>query len=156
MAKRSWRPYLVFALFTCRSFLAVCLCTIPAAKALLVFGADLSDHRWTKNARNTHDEHTSLLELVGSSSSSPSPDKLLNNAAPSSSKQPDASPAVLQRFSHISIFFALVESGNGGCPGGTLVPSVDVRHFQFCTKRYRYHARIGPMSHLFHTGLARN
>ena len=39
MAKRGWRPYLVFALFTCRSFLAVCLCTIPAAKALLVFGA---------------------------------------------------------------------------------------------------------------------
>ena len=24
---------------------------------------------------------------------------------------------------------------------GTLVPAVDVRHFQFCTKRYRYHAR---------------
>ena len=36
----------------------------------------------------------------------------------------------------------MVESGNGGCPGGTLVPFVDVRHFQFCTKRYRYHARI--------------
>ena len=36
----------------------------------------------------------------------------------------------------------VVESGNGGCPGGTLVPFVDVRHFQFCTKRYRYHARI--------------
>ena len=35
-------------------------------------------------------------------------------------------------------------------------PSVDVRHFQFCTKRYRHHARIGSMSHLFHTGLARN
>ena len=33
---------------------------------------------------------------------------------------------------------------NGGCPGGTLVPSVDVRHFQFCTKRYRYHVGIGP------------
>ena len=39
MAKRSWRPYLMFAHFTCRSFLAECLCTIPAAKALLAFGA---------------------------------------------------------------------------------------------------------------------
>ena len=45
--------------------------------------------------------------------------------------------------------------GNGGCPGN-LVPSVDVRHFQFCTKRHRYHARIGPTFHLFHTGLARS
>ena len=35
----------------------------------------------------------------------------------------------------------VVDSGNEGCPGGTLVPAVDVRHFQFCTKRYRYHAR---------------
>ena len=35
----------------------------------------------------------------------------------------------------------MVDSGNEGCPGGTLVPAVDVRHFQFCTKRYRYHAR---------------
>ena len=50
----------------------------------------------------------------------------------------------------------VVESGNGGCPGGTLVPSVDVRHFQFCTKGHRYHASIGPMFHLFHTGPARN
>ena len=39
---------------------------------------------------------------------------------------------------------------------GTLVPSVDVRHYQFCTKRHKYHTRIGPRSHLFHTGLARN
>ena len=36
----------------------------------------------------------------------------------------------------------VVESGNGGCPGGTLVPFVEVRHFQFCIKKYRYHARI--------------
>ena len=35
----------------------------------------------------------------------------------------------------------MVDSGNEGCPGGTLVPAVDVRHFQFCTKRHRYHAR---------------
>ena len=34
----------------------------------------------------------------------------------------------------------MVDSGNEGCPGRTLVPAVDVRHFQFCTKRYRYHA----------------
>ena len=34
----------------------------------------------------------------------------------------------------------VVDSGNEGCPGGTLVPAVDVRHFQFCTKRHRYHA----------------
>ena len=46
----------------------------------------------------------------------------------------------------------MVENGNGGCPGGTLVPSVDVRHYQFCTKRHMYHARIGPRFHLFHTG----
>ena len=36
----------------------------------------------------------------------------------------------------------VVESGNKGCPGETLVPAVDVRHFQFCTKRYRHYARI--------------
>ena len=35
----------------------------------------------------------------------------------------------------------VADSGNEGCPGETLVPAVDVRHFQFCTKRYRYHAR---------------
>ena len=40
--------------------------------------------------------------------------------------------------------------------GETSVPSVNVRQFQFCTKGYRYHASIGPMFHLFHTGLARN
>ena len=37
MAKRGWRSYLVLAHFPCRSLLAVCLSTIPAAKALLVF-----------------------------------------------------------------------------------------------------------------------
>ena len=36
----------------------------------------------------------------------------------------------------------MIESGNGGCPGETLVPFVEVRHFQFCMKKYRYHARI--------------
>ena len=36
----------------------------------------------------------------------------------------------------------VVESGNGRCPGGTLVPFVDVPHFQFCAKKYRYQARI--------------
>ena len=39
MAKRGWRSYLVFALFICRSLLAACLSTIPAAKASMVFGA---------------------------------------------------------------------------------------------------------------------
>ena len=48
----------------------------------------------------------------------------------------------------------VVESGNGGCPGGTLVPCIEVRHFQFCTKRYRYHARIVQSFTCFHTGLA--
>ena len=56
MAKRSWRLYLVFALLTCRSFLTVRLCTIPAAKALLVFGAgsrNSSLHRSLASAGKT-------------------------------------------------------------------------------------------------------
>ena len=43
----------------------------------------------------------------------------------------------------------MVESGNRGCPGGTKVPSVEIRHFQFCTKRYRHHDgfNVSPVSH---------
>ena len=56
MAKRGWRSYLVFALFICRSLLAACLSTIPAAKASMVLGAgsgESSLHRTLASAGKT-------------------------------------------------------------------------------------------------------
>ena len=53
-----------------------------------------------------------------------------------------------------NIEWGRVESGNGGCPGGTLVPSIDPT--EPILNQEVHIARTGPRSHLFHTGLARN
>ena len=43
----------------------------------------------------------------------------------------------------------VVENGNGGCPGGTLVPSVDVRHYNAFAMTQHF-SRLGrtPFWHL--------